>query len=263
MTEHVTTNTIVIAWIAGGLTLIMFSFLYKDNPLFKLGEHLYVGLSVGYGLVYAWFSIIWPDLVNPLYRAVTAAFGRQWKPPLESYETLWLLVPFIFSILMLTRFYGKTSWLSRWSFAFITGAVSGMAIPYVISAQIFKQLVPTLQSLYQPGANIWMTILDTSAIIIILAGVVAVLIYFFFSTEHKKTVGVIARIGVFYMMVSFGASFGYTVMGRETLAIMRFSDLVKWGKADFKYASIILFLVIAIIIILWEVFRRKEPAKES
>ena len=39
--------TILGAWMATGLTLFIFSFLYQDNPLFKLAEHLYVGVSVG------------------------------------------------------------------------------------------------------------------------------------------------------------------------------------------------------------------------
>ena len=39
------------AWVATGLTLFIFSFLYKDNPLFKIAEHLYVGVSLGYTIV--------------------------------------------------------------------------------------------------------------------------------------------------------------------------------------------------------------------
>ncbi len=34
-------------WIAAGLTLMMFSFIYRDNVLFKFGEHLYLGVSLG------------------------------------------------------------------------------------------------------------------------------------------------------------------------------------------------------------------------
>ena len=32
---------IIGAWVAVGLTLFIFTFLYKDNPLFKLAENLY------------------------------------------------------------------------------------------------------------------------------------------------------------------------------------------------------------------------------
>jgi hypothetical protein len=57
-------------------------------------------------------------------------------------------------------------------------------------------------------------------------GVIAVLVYFFFSVEHKGVVGSVSRIGILYLMVGFGASFGYTVMGRITLLLGRFQFLL-------------------------------------
>lgn len=47
------------------------------------------------------------------------------------------------------------------------------------------------------------------------------LIYFYFSKEHKGALGVGAKIGIWFMMVSFGASFGYTIMARVSLLIGR------------------------------------------
>ena len=54
------------AWVATGLTLFIFSFLYKDNPLFKLAEHLYVGVSVGYTIVKAYDTVIVHLIVKPI-----------------------------------------------------------------------------------------------------------------------------------------------------------------------------------------------------
>ena len=54
------------AWMATGLTLFIFSFLYKDNPLFKLAEHLYVGVSVGYTIVKAYDTVIVHLIVKPI-----------------------------------------------------------------------------------------------------------------------------------------------------------------------------------------------------
>ena len=54
------------AWMATGLTLFIFSFLYKDNPLFKLAEHLYVGVSVGYTIVKTWDSVIVHLIYKPI-----------------------------------------------------------------------------------------------------------------------------------------------------------------------------------------------------
>ncbi|MDI6733741.1 MAG: hypothetical protein QME51_08895 [Planctomycetota bacterium] len=256
MIESISTLQVIEVWLAVGFTLMMYSFLYKDNPLFKLGEYIYVGLSAGYGLCYAWYVVVWPDLVLPLKRVIGCTLGQPLPvdKPLESYETFWLIIPLVLGIFMLTRFSAKIGWLSRYSFAFIIGASSGMIIPNAISANIFKQIVPTLQPLW--GKDI--TILQTADTVIILIGVLSVLIYFFFSVEHKGVIKGIARVGIFYMMVAFGAAFGYTVMARESLAIGRLTKLVNWADKEYLYASIILFFVVAGIIILWELLRHKE-----
>ncbi|MEF8787894.1 MAG: hypothetical protein V5A84_02380, partial [Planctomycetota bacterium] len=60
----------------------------------------------------------------------------------------------------------------------------------------------------------------------IMLGVVSVLCYFFFSAEHSGTLGIFSRIGIMFLMVAFGATFGYTVMARESLLIGRFQFLL-------------------------------------
>lgn len=256
MTEPLATMQIFEAWLAVGFTLLIYSFLYKDNPLFKLGEYIYVGLSAGYALCGDWFLVVWPDLIRPLYRCCTSRLGGTLDTPLKPYETLWLFIPLILGVFMLTRFSQKLSWLSRYTFAFIMGTTSGMAIPYVISANLFKQIEPILKPFWGQDISMLTTINGFVSII----GVIAVLIYFFFSLEHKGPIKAIARIGIFYMMVSFGAAFGYTVMARESLAIGRMTKLVEWGTRDYGYASIVLFCVIVVLIAFLEILsRRSKP----
>jgi hypothetical protein len=49
---------------------------------------------------------------------------------------------------------------------------------------------------------------------------VSTLIFFFFSKEHKGAPEVL-RVSIYFLMVSFGASYGYTVMARVSLLIGR------------------------------------------
>jgi hypothetical protein len=57
------------------------------------------------------------------------------------------------------------------------------------------------------------------------------LIYFFFSSAHRGPLRPAARIGIYFLMISFGASFGYTVMGRVSLLIGRLTFLVnEWAR---------------------------------
>jgi len=55
----------------------------------------------------------------------------------------------------------------------------------------------------------------------LIVGLLSTLVFFFFSKEHKGALGGTARLGVYFLMVSFGASYGYTVMARISLLIGR------------------------------------------
>ena len=61
----------------------------------------------------------------------------------------------------------------------------------------------------------------------VLIGVVSGLAYFYFSKEHAGAFGKVARLGTFYLMIFFGATFGYTVMARISLLIGRLTFLLR------------------------------------
>ena len=83
--------------IAGILTLAIFTFLYRDNPIYKMAESLLIGVSIGYFLVITWTNSLMGLLFNPLF-----SDGR-----------LALLIPFALGLLMFSRFSKRTAPLSR------------------------------------------------------------------------------------------------------------------------------------------------------
>lgn len=68
------------------------------------------------------------------------------------------------------------------------------------------------------GETNWFGVLSN---ILLLLGLLASLVYFYFSVAHTGVVGKVSRIGVWILMIGFGASFGLTVQGRLSLAIGR------------------------------------------
>jgi hypothetical protein len=69
---------------------------------------------------------------------------------------------------------------------------------------------------------------------LLIVGVVSALVYFYFSKEHTGLLGGTARLGIWFLMVSFGAAFGYTVMARISLLIGRMEFLIEdWIKGTF------------------------------
>ncbi|MCH7494354.1 hypothetical protein IIA16_06580, partial [bacterium] len=59
-------------WLAAGLTLFIFSFLFKDNPFYRFAEHLFVGLGAGYVVVVAYWNDIATNVFAPMQNGLAA-----------------------------------------------------------------------------------------------------------------------------------------------------------------------------------------------
>ena len=235
-------ETLFGAWVAAGLSLCIYSFLYKDNPFFKLGEHIFVGVSMGYLLTITHYEV----MINKLYTPVTQQ--GKW----------WLLIPALLGVLLLSRFLPPISWLSRISFALILGISSGVAIPRQISSFILQQVQGTLKPLVitNAGGLAGFTLANLNTLLILL-GVISVLFYFFFSVEHTGVARRVARVGIYFLMISFGAAFGYTVMARMSLLIGRFDELILYASADYGHSTFVLLAAMIVGLAWWERKRSK------
>jgi hypothetical protein len=345
-------------WIVAFFTLALFSFLYKDNAIYKIAEHIFAGLSAGYYVGLIWDTVIVQQLWDPIIQ------HHRWS----------LIIPGILGFLMFARFFKKISWVSRVSLAFVMGTTAGVFLVSQLHGLVLPQMQATMtpatelvshdfdtysanldkfeifdptvvvdtladttligiapaaepmipkivkkQSLQLPEGGIEVnstridrTIGDTVFItayftdsdlphldkfritlkvraaadnkeitlldkakdgndgltvanlgngnykisyawkpsteqalgqyavfvsverravmvfltIIVVVGVLSTLIYFYFSKEHVGVLGVTAKVGIWFIMISFGAHFGYTVMGRVSLLIGRVQFLI-------------------------------------
>lgn len=310
-------------WVAAGITLAIYSFLYKDNPFYKLAEHLYIGVSTGYLIVIAWNDAILPQFVTKLFFRT---------PP-----NYLVLLPGIMGIMMYTRFFKGVSWVSRISLAFVIGWGAGVAAPVVVQGSLIRHMGSTLTPLFQMDyftLDVWSVLFGILALafwgvllylvqsdkyadwelarrsvlitgvvlftilffvssiifsqiglgdligylfrgdqsnaevlgkslnsfmrtfyaLVILVGVVTVLFYFFYSIEHKKILKGVAKTGIIFQMLFFGSAFGYTVMGRVSLAIGRLRFLAEeWiqGSTGMQWVyGMSAFIILALILIL-------------
>ena len=196
-------------WIGGLLTLCIFSFLYKDNPFYKFAEHLFVGVANGYFLTFTVHRVLGPNLFVPLF-----VQGR-----------IWYVISLTVGMLYILRFVPRVSWLVRVPIAVTIGYYTGAVIPATIQADIIRQIQATILTPQNfqawnagPSGIIWSVIL--------FVGVACTLSYFYFSREHKGALGVTSKIGIIFIMVGFGAAFGYTVMARVSLLIGRFQFIL-------------------------------------
>ncbi len=190
--------------IAGILTLAIFTFLYRDNPIYKMAEYILIGVSIGYILVITWSNTLMDRLFTPL------AAGDQWH----------LVLPLILGLMMFGRFHSKTSVLSRIPIAVLIGAGAGLAIPAMLYARTLLQLGATVRPMTDGS------LMSTISGLVVLVGVITTIVYFYFSREHRGALGTAAKVGTWFLMIFFGTTFGYTVMSRMSIFIGRVDFLL-------------------------------------
>lgn len=204
-------------WVAALLTIGILSFLYKDNPFYKLCESIFIGVSAGYWAILYYFD----NLYKKMYEGIV--------PKGDAEPNYWLIGGAVLGIMMLFRLSSKAGWIARWPLAFIVGATAGlyMMIYFVSNAlnQVASTIMPVITRDPSSLSILWV---ETIGTLVIAIGVITGLIYFFFSKEHRGAFGGAARIGIYFLMVTFGASFGYTVMSRMSLLI---------GRMDFLFGN--------------------------
>ena len=267
---------IIGVWVAVFLTLCIFSFLYKDNPFYKSAEHIFVGISAGYAFTLSFWDEIVPNLFGRLWPSggesdnifvtiwyyiydvlgfIFSGFGlfeRSIFPKAgleKGYETIdfLYLIPFALGVFMLFRLIPRLSWLARISIAYSVGIYAGLKLYAFMNSSVLEQVKDTTIDLTKNGWGIFEDI-------VIIVGVFSSLIYFYFSKEQKGIVGKISKIGIYFLMIKFGASFGFTVMGRITLLIGRFEEMIKYGSDSVGYATPIILIIVLVSLGLWSYF---------
>lgn len=224
-------------WLTFGVfvTLCIMSFLYKDSPFYKFAEHLVVGVSAGYFVIILWHQGLVPKLFQRLE-------DGDWYFGYLNSSHWEYIIPAILGCLMWARFSKNYSWLSRWPMALYIGISAGLAIPLEMSNKVNKQLYAMMQTI--DWANFFghdgFNLLDVTSgfsQVLILVGTLAALIYFFFSKEHTGVFGRVATLGIWVLMIGFGASFGFTVMARISLFINRIQDVDVWRQTAFDSSN--------------------------
>jgi hypothetical protein len=189
-------STDIGVWIAAIATIGLVSFLFKENPLYRIIENMYVGISAGYALTVGYTNI--------MNLAVTPMLGGKYS----------LLIPIALGILLYARYIKRYAWVSKIPLGLIMGIGTGLAIRGLILSQVVNQIKACFIPL-NSFDNIFMVL-----------GTLIVLFYFFFAIEHKGTAGSVAKVGRWVMMIGFGASFAGTATGRISLFIGRLQYLL-------------------------------------
>lgn len=200
-------------WAAVFVTLMVLSFLYKENPFFRLTEYVFVGLSSGYG-----------------FAAALRLFVNQALNPIFVDGSLEFIIPVALGALFYTQFTKKYSIFYRLPLSLAIGYGLGVTIWSVLDAYFVRQVSATMLPLFTGNVT---TTVDN---LVLIAGTILSLSYFVLSREQKGSWGTITRIGKYFVLITLGAVFGSTVLGRMQVIIQRIQFLV--GDPAFPWLAL-------------------------
>ncbi|HSV74653.1 MAG TPA: hypothetical protein VLH79_12915 [Chthonomonadales bacterium] len=201
----------LVIWIGAFATIAIFSFLYRENRLFRFAEHALLGLGIGFAVAATVTDILLPKWWRPLTSA--------WSDGAWGLLALQVLVGLL-GLMWYGLYHPKTVWIARIVMGLTIGAGAGLAFKAEINDKL-PQLIATFKSPYVPSGEWTMLnnpVNNTLFVIIVLS----VLSYFFFSADQRNLpLRAGAQTGRLCLMVTFGVFFGNTIMTRMSVFIER------------------------------------------
>ena len=186
-----TTNPVI--WVSSILTIIGFSYLFKENELYKAVEHLYVGVAAGYTVVMGYTNVV----------------NKVWGP-LTKKGQYTVLIPALLGFCLFMPYINRSlGWLRRLPVAVIVAIGGALALRTAVVEQFINQIRSTIIPL------------NSINNIIIVLGVVVTLCYFIFTIKPNPVMKAGVESGKWIIMVTLGAAFGSGIMGRISLLIGR------------------------------------------
>lgn len=214
--------------LAGLATLAIFSFLYKENPFYRLFEHLYIGIATAVTIMAFVQTFIWPQVIKPLFGLDVVVYPDGSIPQPYDPRNLLLLIPIAFGSLYYFILSRRWSWVAQLVIGFSLGIGGGVAFKGVLN-EMLPKLRDSFRPLFVPGD------IGTSATNIIFVVTLLTAMSYFFFTFKRRPNGLGARsaaVGRMLMMCCFGAYFGATIMARMALLVERMQFLIfEWWKA--------------------------------
>ena len=204
---------LVGVWVGVFISLMVLSFLYKENPFFRLTEYVFTGLASGYA-----------------FAAGLRLFVNQALSPILVYGDLTFIVPVMLGALFYAQFTKKYSALYRVPLSLSIGYGLGITIWSFFATYFVKQVIATMVPLFTGDP------LTTFDNVVLVAGTILSLSYFILHREQKGVWGGFTKVGKYFIVATLGAIFGSTVLGRMAILIQRVQFLV--GDPSFPWRAL-------------------------
>ncbi len=186
------------------LTVMVASYLFGDNALFRLAVHLFIGVAAGYATMIVAYNILWYQLIVPLLVS-----------PLE--QALVVGPPLLLGLWLLLRISKSTARYATPVLALMVGIGAAAAVGGAVKGTLFPQMDAAMGSLdldmfggQSGGVLFWFF-----NGLVTLVGTVTTLVYFHFGMRSRSGqparprpwIDITGMIGQGFIAVTLGALF--------------------------------------------------------
>jgi len=205
-------------------TLMVFSYLLQDNPLFRVAVFIFVGVSSGYAATVVWHYVLVPKLFEPL---------------LDPNQLVLLVVPLILSFSLFAKLSPRISWMGNFAMALLVGVGAASALGGALLGTLIPQAQAAIDAfdLRSAGSasDAFFALFDG---VVMLVGTVFTLGYFHFTGERapdgtarrNRVFEWIGWIGRIFIAITFGVLFAGVYMAALTAMIERLSFLINFFR---------------------------------
>jgi len=208
------TIEVISAVIGFILTLMVFSYLIGDNPMFRIAVYLFIGVASGYAAAV---------IVNNFL------FTRFQLLPLNDPTQLIIgLIPFFLAATLLTKLSPRISWMGNFAMAVLVGVGAATAIGGALIGTLIPQSEAAMEEF---GSHSIFALIEG---VVMLSGTVLTLAYFQFgarrtadgSVKRNPIIEVLAWLGRIFIAVTFGVLFAGVYISALTAMIGRLSTIL-------------------------------------
>jgi len=212
------------------LILMIYTILYRENPAFRLAEHILVGATVGHAIVTGVFQVRDLAIIKFQNGLVTG-----------NVRDIAYIVPMTLGILIYFQFSRRYRAISHTSIALMLGVGLALSARGLLSVNVIGQII---------GAIVPLVSVEN---VVYALGLICVLSYFIYEKRASKLAGPLPKAGRYFLMLTMGAYFANAIMGRLSIVIGTLNDLL----VDPAYYLI----PIAFLLILADAFIRRKQVQ--
>jgi hypothetical protein len=208
------------------LTLMIFSYLLDDNPLFRVAVYIFIGVSSGYAATVVCYQVLAPKLLAPL---------RTGDPN----QLLLTIIPLFLSISLLAKLAPRISWIGNFAMALLVGVGAAAALGGAVLGTLLPQVQAAIDAFdFRSAATASDAFFGLLNGIVMLVGTVFTVGYFHFSASRaadgtprrNRVFELVAWVGRIFIAITLGVLFAGVYMSALTAMIERLGFVINFFR---------------------------------